>query len=495
MEKKERKDFERYLVYKNRKKLGDIYKCFLQNSEPESINYALKRKKIDRNIRYNLNELLELVKKFWVDKEDPKSTTMSSQIFNVINFAGNLHKRGMFEPALEQLRLAEQISNDNYAYPFAYYASKKRAVFSWMQFPEESERIFEELRVKQDAYLNSMTLDSKITYLNERALYLLFYKGVWMLNEEQLTFLNGVENTILKLLKTKGLTNNFKVGLLLNLGNLSLLIKMDGESACKYATEIVNTLNNSSSLHSFKDINKIVSYEFLLLMLMLVSKKEAFASHYLDLITLIDKQANLTPTSSYLYSHSILYNVILNISDDKLFHQDIEKVHFFFEEFGAKMSSKFIGSIQRSLFEIYYYRGDFENATVCLDKLKEVNNVKKPDLKFLEFTAEVLLAYEKGEDEFIINRCHSFRRGATKFLTYNPAGNLFISCFIKLCKTNNPAERKNILLDFKLKMEPLLGNIRHRYMLHIYHIIPWAESKINEHPTVLDYLRAKENKG
>lgn len=491
LEKKEAKEFERYLIYKNRKKLVEIFKCFLQKPDLESVNYALKRKKIDRNLRYNLNELLELVKKFWVDQEDNKSTSKELKIFNIISFASNLHKKGMFEAALEQIRIAEQLSNENYLYQLAYHASRKLAILSWRQYPEDSEKFFEELRVKHENYLESMTLNSKVVYLSERSMYLL-YKGPWSLNEEQLGFLNGVEKESVKLLQTKGLTNNFRVGLLQQLGYLSWLIKMDGEAACKYAREIVDTLNNSSISYSVKDFNKIVSYEFLLKLLKQAGKLEEFAIRYKEFIELIDKQETLNPTLAYLYAYTILYNMKINITDDELFQQDIGKVHYFLEKFGFKMSPKFIGGIQRSMFEIYYYRGDYEDAAACLDELKEVNNTKMPNLKFLEFTAEVLLAYEKGEDEFIINRCHSFRRVAPKFLTFNPAGNLFISCFIKLCKTNNLSERKEILKDFKPKFEPLLENIRHRYMLLIFHIIPWMDSKINDSPSVVEYLKVQE---
>lgn len=489
MDKKETKELERYLAYKNRKKLIELYKCFPQKENVDSVIYSIKRKKLERNLRYNLNELLELVKKFWVDQADNKSTSKVAKIFNMIFFSENLHKKGMFEDAIEQFKQAEQLSNENYLYPLSYHISRKLAILSWRQYPEDSEKYFEELRIKHDNYLGLMGLNSEVSYLSERTMFLL-YKGLWSLNDDQLEFLHGVEERCVKLLQTEELTNNFRIGLLQQLGYLSWLIKMDGEAACKYAGDMVNTLNNSSLSYSIKDFNKIVSYEFLLKLLKLMDKTDEFAKRFKEFTDFFESLDALNPTSVYLFAYTLLYNLKINITDDELFHRDIGKVHYFLKKFGLKMSPKFIGGIQRSLFEIYYYRGDYEDAAACLDNLKEVNNTKMPNLKFLEFTAEVLLAYENGEDEFIINRCHSFRRVTSKFLTFNPAGNLFISCFIKLCKTNDPIERKEILREFKPKFEPLLKNIRHRYMLLVHHIIPWMDSKIHDYPTVVDYLNS-----
>lgn len=160
MEKKETKEFERYLAYKNRNRLIKLYECFLQKEDVESISYSLKRKKLERDLRKNLKELLKLTKKFLVDREDTVNN-MELNIFNIISFATHLEEKGMFKAALEQLELAEQLSNENSLYPQGYHASRKHAVLSWRQYPGDSEMFFEELRVKHDNYLDSMKEEMK----------------------------------------------------------------------------------------------------------------------------------------------------------------------------------------------------------------------------------------------------------------------------------------------------------------------------------------------
>lgn len=487
--KKETKEFEQYLIYKKRKKLLEIFSCFKSKKDVESIEASFKRKKINQNIRYNLNELLELVKRFWIDRDDEPIKELN--VINQINFASLLHKKGLYSHAIDEIKAVEQLSSEYYLYQFAYLSNNKLAKWSKDLYPENAEQLAEQQKATAVRNHDLMYLGSRLTYLGNRMMYML-HEGLWNLNENQLDFLQGVEKETLKLLKKEVITNNIKVGLLQNLGYVSWMIKMDGEAACRYARDTVELLSNTSDSYSGKDLNKIVAYSFLLHQLCLKNKIDEFNKRFEELENLISNQKETSSTIEYIYAHAITYSIDINITNGEMFNLLIDRVISFLNEHSSKMSPKFIGGLNRGLFDIYFYKGEFEVATEYLDNVKEVNKTKNPNLKFQELVGEVLLAYEKGAHEYIINRCLSFRRSASTYLTYNPIGGLFISCLMKLCKATTSLERKKILQGYKLRIEPLLDNSRHRYFMSFYHLIPWIDSKINEFSSVYDYLKAQE---
>jgi len=90
------------------------------------------------------------------------------------------------------------------------------------------------------------------------------------------------------------------------------------------------------------------------------------------------------------------------------------------------------------IFEIYRSIGEFEKANSYLDFLKSINDTSNlPEVKFMELIREILLNLEVKNNDFIINRCLSFRRRYSKFLKFNPGGKLLISYFIRLCNASN----------------------------------------------------------
>jgi len=295
-----------------------------------------------------------------------------------------------------------------------------------------------------------------------------------------------------QLLNGPGLTDNIKVMTYQTLGYLSLHIKTDNKATYQYANNIVNTLNDSKETFSSFLQNKIVAYSFLLDILKNIDNEEEFNTRFNELNVLVKEHKKIDSVAWFVYTRATVEYLLINCTDELIFQEHISDINHFLKEYAIKMSYELLNDLYLGLFEVYFTKGDFETALKSLENVKKANSLKMPSLKFNEFIGEILLAYEEGSYEFVINRCLSFRRVASKYLTFNPAVNLFISCLLKVCKTVDTSKKIQHLTSYKDKIQPLLNNIRNKYLVHFYHIIPWMESKINNYPTVVDYLKAQE---
>jgi len=489
--KKERKQFKHYLEYKNRKKLISLYQCFLEKEDVEAVNYTIQRKKLTRNLRFNLNELFYCLRKFLT--ETVPENTKGKKAINLIYFAKILQERGMSEMAIEQLDQVEKLASEAHNYELGIYSCRKRARWSAIQFPLDTETIYKEAKNKNESYIHLVKLIEKVEHYTGRVISLV-YQGIWNLNEQQFEFLNTAEKEGIQILSNEGLTDNFKVMIFQTLGYLSLHIKTDNNTAHHYANSIVNTLNDSKETFSSFLQNKMVAYSFLLDVLKNMGHQSEFETRFMELNALVKQHEKIDSVARFVYARATVDFLIINCTNELVFQEHINDIDYFLEEYGVKMSFELLNDLYLGLFEVHFCKGDFKTAAISLENVKKANSIKMPSLKFTEFMGEILLAYEEDSYEFIINRCLSFRRVSPKYLTFNPAVNLFISCLLKVCKTPDKEGRNEILKSFKEKIYPLLSNIRHKYMLHFYHIIPWMESKINDYPTVVDYLKAQENK-
>lgn len=489
--KKEKKQFEQYLEYKNRKKLIALYKCFLNKEDLEAVNYTIKRKKLDRSLRFNLNELFDCLRKYLVDKDT--ESTNGKKALNLTSFAKILQERGISEMAIEQIELAEKFANSSHMYELGLYSNRKSARWSAIQFPLNSEQIYKESKRRNESNLHLINLGSQADYYTGRVMFLL-YMGLWNLNEQQVEFLNMAEKEMTQLFSGQEIPDNLKVMAYQTLGYLSLHIKMDNKATYRHANNIVNTLNDSKEVFSSFLQNKMVAYSFLLEVLKNINCKNEFETRFNELNALVKQHKKIDSIARYVYAKATIDYLIINCTNELLFQEHINDINYFLEEYGQKMSFELLNGLYLGLFEVYFYKGDFKTALVSLGNVKKAKSTKMPSLKFNAFIGEILLAIEEGSEEFIINRCLSFRRIATEYLVFNPAVNLFISCMLKVCKTGDKEEQNKILTTFKEKIKPMLGNVRHQYMLHFYHIIPWIDSKINNYPSTVDYLKALRSK-
>lgn len=477
--------FQAYLLYKKRRRLLELFKVFISSRDEEELSYQIRRKKLVKNLRNNQKDLFFLLRKFWTDNVDNENSEL--EINSMIKFAYAVYEKGLVKEAIKMLTKAEKIAKEKGFYLLQMQANHKLLTLNWMQNPDQTEKLMHDYLDTQQALQHKISIVTKVSYLYQRANYLLI-KGVWSLTEEQYQFLKNFGHSIEDILQNEDLEPRW-VSLLLSLASShAIYIQMDGDLAVKYGNRLIDTLHNNPSLR-FKQDNLVSSYNILLISLMKNNNKAEFEATYQAAESFFNDLDNpgfsiqtQRVLSKLIY---LVYNAIFDVRMETTMTDTI----LFLETNGKLLSPFYLGQIYSIIFELYYCSGQFEKATQYAEIISNINNTTNlPSLKFSELMAEVLLNYDNQNFEYVINRCSSFKRRYSIYLKFNPVGKLFLKYFIKLSNSDSKATKTKLLREFKAEIIPLLENIRHRTMIAFWNIIPLIDSKINQHKTVEEWM-------
>lgn len=488
LDKSEVRRFEAYLVYKKRKRVLQLFKLFVQCADEEELSYQIKRKKLVKNLRQNQKDLFKLLRHFWIDNIENEMP--EAEVNGMIIFATAIYEKGLVQEAMKLLNKAEQTAKEKNLLLLECQANHKLLALNWIHHPDQTENLMGDYLQTQKLLTDKIALLTKISYLYHRSSYL-FMKGLWALSSEQYQFLKEMGEDIDGLLD-KDIETKWAVILLSLAGTYARYIKMDGALAVDYGRKLVDTLISSPPFPQ-KEENLTSVYTGQLISLMLVDNRTEFNETFQATEALYNELINPGLSFEIQIIFSKLLNLIYNAIFDDQMKPALKDILHFLKTKSQQVSPFYLGQIYPSVFELYYYTGQFEKATVWVESIRKLNDTSNlPGLKFSELLAEVFLNYENQNYEFIVNRCSSFQRRYSKYLKFNPAGKLLLKYFIKLSNSDSKATKNRLLLELKTEIIPLLENVRNRTMMTFWHIVPWIDSKINKFETVEAWM--KQNK-
>jgi len=483
------KGFRNYLLYKKRKKVLELLNVFVQSKDEEELSSQIKRKKLTRNLRQNQNDLFKLLRKFWVDNANDEIPR--HEVSSMIDFAVVIYERGLIQEAIKLLRQAEQKAKENSLNLLEYQSNHKLVSINWLHDPDQTEKLMSDyLKTREDIF-NKIELTSKVSHLYQRGFYL-FFRGIWSLSEEQFQFLTDSGKEIESLLENKLLDSRWRIVLFSLACNYARFIQMDSDLAIFYGRQMIEEIIAHPPFPD-KDRSLASAYSGLLIILLMTNKKEDFNKVYDTFTTFYNNLSNRgLSIETYLVSARFQYLAYNGIFDEQMESVLAEFFHFMESE-GKLLSPIYLGPFHTFIFELYYCSGQFEKAMNSLDLVKDLNDATKlPSLKFTELFMEILINYENQNYEFIINRCLSFIRRYSKFLKFNPVGDLLLKYFIKLSKAQNKSVEIELFKELKTEIIPLLSNIRNRTMVEFWNIVPVIDSKINQVETVEAWLKMND---
>lgn len=491
LDKAEIKRFQAYLQYKKRKRIIALLNVFAQYDNEEELSYQIKRKKLVKNLRHNQKELFKLLRQFWsdnIEKEKPKV-----EISSLMSFADGIYEKGLTEEALKLIQKAEEIARANNLHHLVYDCNRQQTILNWRHFPDQTEQMMQQYEINQQQTINQIKMTSRVTYLNQR-MYYLFFKGLWALSEDQLQFLEEASDEITAILESEDIEINYQIAMLGLANTHSRIIRMDGELASSYGKKALEVLKACPPGFPGKQSNLATAYPGLLIPLMLMDNREEYDKVYADFTAFTTKMEN--PGLSIRYQ--TLSAQLLHLRYTHVFNQEMDNIlqsaNHFLENEGEHLPPVFLGHFFMVIFELYFCCKQFDRAEDYVEKLRQLNNQNDlPDVKFMEFSCEVLLNYENDNFDFIVNRCLAFRRRYSKYLRYNVGGSLMISYFIKLCNATDKSAKSTLYHELKEELSGVFSNIRNRTLFSFWNIEPWIDSKINHKDSIVDWLQSRGN--
>lgn len=485
------KRFQAYLLYKKKKKILSLFNLFVQHNNEEELSYQIRRKKQDRNLQRNKNELLKLLRQFWSDNIEKGKPDV--EINSLMNFANVIYEKGLTEEAIELIKRAKEIAKANNLHHLVFHCNRKQTIINWRHYPDQTELLMKEYEVHQKQTINQIETTSRVTYLNQR-IYFLFYKGLWTLSGEQLQFLEDASNEIMAILKSKDIEVNYQITMLAFANTHARLIKMDGVLAASYGKKALDLLNTCPQNFPYKTRNLAIGYKGQLMTLSHIGQREQYDQTFLEFTAFRKQLKNPGATLQYqILSTRLLHMRYVHIFDEQM--EALLKIsNQFLEQEGEHLKPVFLGPLCIIIFELYFCCGRWAQAAVYIEKLKGIND--KTDLleiKFMELICEILLNYEKNNFDFVVNRCSAFRKKHAEYLRYNIAGSLILDYLIKLSKVTDNTSKSTLYNELKKELVVAFSNVRNRSLLYFLNILPWIDSKLNNKESIVQWLQSETN--